>query len=97
MKIEILPAAEREYVAARDWYESIQAGLGDRFALLVRESMRAIRRNPLRYRVDKRGYHRAFVSVFPYKIWYRIDDQLIIVVAFAHNHRRPDYWLDRQG
>lgn len=42
------------------------------------------------------------MGTFPYQILYYIEDSLssiwkcnVVVVAYAHNRRKPDYWKDR--
>ena len=32
---------------------------------------------------------------FPYGVMYGIDEDTIIVIAVAHLHRDPRYWIDR--
>jgi plasmid stabilization system protein ParE len=32
---------------------------------------------------------------FPYAIFYQIRDDDIFIVAIAHMHRQPRYWVDR--
>jgi hypothetical protein len=38
---------------------------------------------------------RSLLARFPYTIVYGIDAQTIIVIAVAHTHREPRYWIDR--
>jgi mRNA-degrading endonuclease RelE of RelBE toxin-antitoxin system len=38
---------------------------------------------------------RCLLSRFPYGIIYGIDDNTVIVIAVAHLHREPNYWMDR--
>ena len=95
MILIVLPAANEEFEAAEEWYNLQSAGLGKRYKELVKQTLASVLRNPLRYQSDSLGFHRAFVKVFPYKVYYKIDGDDIIVVAFAHNHRKPEYWLHR--
>jgi hypothetical protein len=32
---------------------------------------------------------------FPYSLMYVIDDRELLIVAIAHQSRRPGYWADR--
>jgi hypothetical protein len=41
------------------------------------------------------GYRRVNCPVFPYFIAYIIRRETIVIVAVAHSHRKPDYWVDR--
>ena len=38
---------------------------------------------------------RLLVGRFPYQVVYRLRDTEIVIVAFAHLKRRPDYWRKR--
>jgi hypothetical protein len=39
---------------------------------------------------------RSLLARFPFAIVYAIDEQTIIVIAVAHTHRKPRYWIDRE-
>ena len=36
----------------------------------------------------------CLLNRFPYKIIYSIEPDHILVVAVAHQHRKPDYWVE---
>jgi hypothetical protein len=38
---------------------------------------------------------RCLFARFPYFLIYGIDDETIVVIAVAHSHRHPRYWIDR--
>ena len=35
------------------------------------------------------------ISRFPYTLMYRAEDDIILVLAVAHQKQRPEYWIDR--
>ena len=35
------------------------------------------------------------ITKFPYKIIYSIEEDYILILAVAHQHQKPDYWIDR--
>jgi plasmid stabilization system protein ParE len=35
------------------------------------------------------------VSRFPYTLMYRVDDEVVVILAVAHQKQRPEYWVDR--
>ncbi|WP_366043843.1 type II toxin-antitoxin system RelE/ParE family toxin [Methylomonas sp.] len=41
------------------------------------------------------GLRRCLVNRFPYAILYGIDSNKIVIVAVAHLHRKPHFWLNR--
>ncbi|MCK4565499.1 MAG: type II toxin-antitoxin system RelE/ParE family toxin, partial [Verrucomicrobia bacterium] len=83
--------ASQELVAAALWYESKQPGLGHRFKTEVESVLLNIAANPLLQRERDGGYRRINCPVFPYYLPYFIRRDRIIVVAVAHEHRKPGY------
>ena len=35
------------------------------------------------------------ISRFPYTLMYRVEDNVVLVLAVAHQKQRPEYWIDR--
>ena len=46
-------------------------------------------------RVRRKGYRRINLRAFPHYLAYVIREPVIWIVAIAHGHRRPEYWIDR--
>ena len=42
-------------------------------------------------------YRRVNLKVFPYYIAYALRDDSAVVLAIAHAHRQPEYWIGRQS
>lgn len=77
------------------FYEEKSLGLGRRFFEEVNEFIGRIVANPTRYSERIAGVHRANLLRFPFHIHYLLKDEMIAVVAIAHNKRRPFYWKSR--
>lgn len=41
------------------------------------------------------GLRRSLLARFPYGLIYTVEEQSVIVIAVAHLHREPRYWMDR--
>lgn len=95
MKVRVLKLAEQEFYDARDFYEVEQHGLGIRFEKEIKSALLRIARNPSIWPFEAKDIHRYFVHKFPYKILFSVQDDHLIVLAFAHHHRKPDYWVNR--
>lgn len=95
MKIEILQVAYLEFRAAQEFYELEQSGLGARFENEIRHALLRIQQYPKIWSAERKEIRRCFIHKFPYKIIYSIQKEIIVVLAFAHLHRKPDYWIDR--
>ena len=95
MKVEFTAEAEHELTEASLWYESKEPGLGIRFRTEVQRVVRRASEDPTLWRMREGGYRRVNCPVFPYFIAYIIRRETIVIIAVAHSHRKPDYWVGR--
>ena len=89
------PDARAEFLAAVEYYEECEAGLGRRFRQLVETEIGNIGFMPFRFRVLHAPFRRCLIPSFPYYLIFSIEPNFILVVALAHTKRKPGYWLDR--
>jgi len=94
-EIKFLPEADIDYREALVWYEarSLQAAVGFEAAFEV--GLQRIAEAPERWtRCDDR--HRFYsLRRYPFSIVYRIESELILVVAVAHARRSGTFWKGR--
>ena len=95
MRVSFHPLARDEVEEAQAWYEerSVLAAAG-----FLHELSRALRRigdAPDRYPVALHGTRRILLDRFPFNIFYRTTENEVVVVAVAHQKRRPGYWAGR--
>jgi len=85
-----LPKAQKEILAAWEWYEDQQQGLGDRFKEEVRNKIQSILNNPWHYPL-KGNFHEAQTDNFPFLIIYKIDkhEDRILILSVFHTSRHP--------
>jgi toxin ParE1/3/4 len=100
VKFRVIPEANAEAASAAAWYEDQRAGLGDDFLGEVQAAYERIQANPnLIPRMERyRGPHlfrRCLLSRFPYHAVFACSDEELVVIAIAHNRRKPFYWLNR--
>jgi hypothetical protein len=95
MKIRFLKPAQFEVDDAFSWYDSQSRGLGTQFMDDFDRAVRRIAAYPFANAEIEDGLRRCLLSRFPYGIIYGIDSEIVIVVAVAHLHREPRYWIDR--
>jgi len=87
-------AAERD--AAAEWYEERVPGLGLAFYSAIDGCVESLARDPALYPKKPNGVRKCLLPlVFPYSIYHleRKDD--IVILAYAHQRRRPGYWRTR--
>lgn len=89
------PDARAEFLAAVEFYEECQTGLGRRFRTSVEIELNSIVAMPFRCRVLHAPFRRCLVQKFPYAIIFTIEPDSILVVAVAHVKRKPGYWHER--
>ena len=94
MNIEISEFAQKELEDAVLYYELELYGLGRKFKEEVRKAIKRIKKYPTSWPPERGEVRKCFVSKFPYKILYSIQKQNIIILAIAHQHRKPGYWID---
>lgn len=95
MKVHVLSCAEREFVAAIDFYNSERAGLGYEFAEEVKDTLNRIAVFPEAWPLFSRRARRCFVRRFPYAVLYQVRDDSVLVVALLHTKRNPQTWQER--
>jgi hypothetical protein len=96
MRPEFHPAAAEELTAAVQTYEEQAAGLGADLNLEVKRLTIALCSTP---RIGERldSVHRRFpLRRFPFGLIFRVDGELLRIVAVAHRRRRPGYWRGRK-
>ena len=89
------PGARAEFLTAVRYYEECRKGLGLRFRQAIDAQLDKIQQMPFRFRVLRSPFRHCLVPNFPYSIIYTIEPEFILVVAFPHNRRKPEYWHDR--
>ncbi|HBU06021.1 MAG TPA: plasmid stabilization protein [Nitrospiraceae bacterium] len=95
MKVRFLKPAQHEVDDAVAWYDSQSRGLGIQFLDDIDRAIRRIAAYPFSSVEIEQDLRRCLLSRFPYGIIYGTDSETIIVVAVAHLHREPRYWIDR--
>jgi plasmid stabilization system protein ParE len=96
-QLDIRPDALADIEAAAVWYEERQPGLGADFVRTVRRAINTLPANPLIHRVRdrRRNVRWLLTSRFPYRIVYRVRDELITVFAIIHAARHDRHWKKR--
>jgi len=97
--LNIVEPAEREYREATTWYRDRDPRVAERFVSEVRHTLELIELFPLIGGrvpgVDDRDVRQLPIHTFPYHIVFVELPDRLEVVAFAHNRRRPAYFMNR--
>ena len=91
------PEAEADVVAAYDWYESREPGLGEDFLRCVEACVLMIQRHPQLYPAAVDEFRRALIRRFPYEVFYEVVENTLFIYAVFHCAQDPAKWRDRLG
>ena len=89
------PLAKREYEDAFEYYEAQEEGLGEKFRSAVWAAIAILERFPEIGEEVRPGIREILLRRFLYKLIYSVTDDAVYIIAVAHGHREPDYWLSR--
>jgi len=95
LPIEFLKVAEDELQDAFEYYEDQQKNLGYRFVDEVLNTIELIKFFPKGWTPFSQNTRRCLVKSFPYGVIYQIRKDLILVIAIANLHKKPNYWINR--
>lgn len=95
-KIELLPEAETDIDDIYSWYNTINPKLAKRFLESTEEVLSLIQSHPLLFQKIKRNYRKSNLKTFPYKIVYRIKENIVVVIAVVHHKRHPGLLTKRR-
>lgn len=98
--LEVHPEADAEHAQTITWLgEHAGADAAERYASTIERSLDEIVASPFAW---PRWLHRTDVHVrhlreITYSVFYRVRQQVVTIIAFAHMSRSPGYWLSRLG
>lgn len=100
VRVRLHEAAVEEAIEAAAWYEKERTGLGQEFARaleavldLLEEDM--VRPAKMPGAPGARGANRLILRRFPFDVVVQELPDEVLIVAVAHQSRRPGYWRNR--
>ena len=93
--VEILPEAEAEIREAFLWYFARSPIAADAFRTETLEAIDQLGTDALMWSEDEDAIRRHILRHFPYTVFYEIRGNTVMVLAVAHQRRRPGYWRER--
>jgi toxin ParE1/3/4 len=94
-ELKIHPAAEAELAAAAQFYESRLTGLGETFLVDIGRCFDRVHNSPQSGAPCYGRFRRLLVRRFPYSVVYEILPDMVLILAVAHQRRKPGYWRRR--
>jgi len=93
--LEFLWEAEEEYLSALAWYRERSPTAAINFESAFDRAIRTIGEAPHRWPIYLADCRRYALHQFPFIIVYSTLGSHTVVLAVAHGHRRPGYWMNR--
>ena len=97
MQVQFLEPAQYELYEAVDYYNSQAPNLGQAFLLEVLTSLDRVCLWPSAWHSISKSTRRCQLKRFPYGVIYSQIENVILVIAIGHLHRKPEYWFDIQS
>lgn len=95
MNSEFLPEADEEFREAAWYYEYEAPGVGLKFVAEVHRGVMFITEYPYAAAEVGSGIRKKVLNHFPFSLLYAVEPEMILIVAVAHQKKRPGYWRDR--
>jgi len=95
VNVRFLTLAQKEVDEAFTWFDEHRPGAGLDFLDELDRAVRLVRAYPFAFPEIESDIRRCLFARFPFALIYGIDDEAIVVIAVAHTHRKPDYWVER--
>ncbi|MEP7199425.1 MAG: type II toxin-antitoxin system RelE/ParE family toxin [Chloroflexota bacterium] len=96
MSVAFHPEAREELLAAAEYYESQQTGLGRRFIEAVADAVQRIQATPFMFQTVEGELRKCRVLRFPYGVIFRPSNADIYIIAVMNLRRKPGYWKRRR-
>jgi plasmid stabilization system protein ParE len=93
--IRYIDVAEAELLAEIAYLEDSRPGLGRRFYDEVKRAEGFIAEFPEAAEEIRPGIRKRPLRVFRCSLIYAIEADQLLIIAVAHQSRRPGYWVDR--
>ena len=94
-RVVLRKEAQDDLDGAARWYEAQRPNLGNEFLDEAVSAFERIGGSPLSYPDAYRGLRRALLRRFPFAVYYRVEPQIVSVIAVMHSARSPNRWQAR--
>jgi plasmid stabilization system protein ParE len=88
-------SARDEFFGAIAWYESKRSGLALEFIAEIERCISLAAKSPFQFASVGKGVRRVIANRFPYSVYFRPEENRIIILAVFHSRRDPAIWPGR--
>ena len=96
-RLIVRPEAEADITDGAVWYDSRDTGLGREFISEVQSAIARALRNPQSFTRVRRNptVRRVLARLFPYRVFFIVRPDAIVVIAVIHAARHDRVWKHR--
>ena|SRR5258705_13841394 len=95
MRVRLHREARAELREARRWYYQRSPLSATAFAHAVDNAVSRIVEAPMQCPLSEHRTRKLILQRFPFNIFYLPGESEVVIVAVAHQKRRPGYWTSR--
>lgn len=97
IQVHFLPEAENDMIISAQFYNDRENNLGNDFLNEIEAGINKIKINPKRWNFIADSIQKYLMKRFPFTIYYEYfeREELVVIIAFAHHKRNPNYWKSR--
>jgi len=95
MQIRFLKIAREELKDGVRYYELEFTDLGNKFKRDGKKGIHRISELPKASSIEHAEIRKYLLHRFPCKLLYSIENDCILIIAVAHQHRKPEYRIKR--
>jgi plasmid stabilization system protein ParE len=77
------------------YYELQFSGLGIAFKEEIKKAINRIIKYPKAWSTVDEDIRKYVLHKFTYNVYYSLEKDHLYIIAIAHQHRKPNYWIDR--
>lgn len=86
---------EKDVEKAIQWYIHINKGLAKKFISELRLAIKHIQKNPEAIEIKYNSVRIIFLKKFPYGIHYKIEQNIVYLIAVFHTSENSEKWVNR--
>jgi len=95
--LRFLPEVEADVLKGRAWYEERTPGLGEAFVRAFYACAQELVRYPRQCQKVHRDFRRHLLRRFPYALYYRVENDTVVVFGAFHCARDPRHLRKELG
>lgn len=95
MRLVYHPSAEDDLAQAFVYYEEQLEGLGEEYLHAIEVALDRLLSFPESGAPIQEDLRQKVIKRFPYSLLYKVEGNVLTLIAVAHHRRDPEFWRER--